>query len=519
MLPYSATRVCVRLRVSRAMMGRGRPGGQRVRVELVREWRSALPESDAHPYRTGPWAPNVREFDAWDLRVQGALPEGLEGVYIRNTENPLFDSIGRYHPFDGDGMLHAMSFADGRAEYHNRFVRTAGFEAEQRAGEALWAGLMESPKKSLRDGWGARSRLKDASSTDVVVHAGRAVSSFYQCGDLYEADPRTLAPLGTSAWTEALPAGWGVSAHTKVDEATGELLFFNYGKEAPYMHYGVVDARGALVHHTPIPLPGPRLPHDMAFTEHYAILCDFPLFWDAEALKVGAHAVRYHADLPSRFAVIPRRGTPDQIRWFEADPTFVLHFMNAYEDGPEIVLDGFHEENPNPELRIDRAEPRSLFRMLDMHVLGARPYRWRLNLATGAVREGPLHDEVAEFGMIDPRRAGRPYRYSWAMTTRPGWFLFDGLRRIDVDTGDVQHFAFPEGVYCSEAPFAPRPDGSAEDDGWVLTFVTDMNRDASEVWVFEGADVSRGPIARVALPERICVGTHSCWASAAQLER
>ena len=34
-----------------------------------------------------------------------------------------------------------------------------------------------------------------------------------------------------------------------------------------------------------------------------------------------------------------------------------------------------------------------------------------------------------------------------------------------------------------------------------------MNRDRSEVWVFEGADVSRGPIARVALPERICVGT------------
>ena len=190
MLPYSARRVCVRLRVSRAMMGRGRLGGQRVRVELVREWRSALPESDAHPYRTGPWAPNVREFDAWDLRVQGALPEGLEGVYIRNTENPLFDSIGRYHPFDGDGMLHAMSFADGRAEYHNRFVRTAGFEAEQRAGEALWAGLWS--RRRSRSGLGARSRLKDASSTDVVVHAGERFG--FVSADLYEADPRTLAP-------------------------------------------------------------------------------------------------------------------------------------------------------------------------------------------------------------------------------------------------------------------------------------------------------------------------------------
>lgn len=488
-----------------------------MRVELVKEWVSGLPADDAHPYRTGPWKPDVREYDAFDLEVVGEVPRDLAGVYLRNTENPLHGAIGRYHPFDGDGMLHALSLADGRAEYHNRFLRTAGFEAECAAGGPLWAGLMESPKKSLRPGWGARTGLKDASSTDVVVHGGRALSSFYQCGDLYESDPRTLEPLGRAAWTEGVTPGWGVSAHTKVDEATGELLFFNYSKEAPYMHYGVVDAQGELVHYVPIPLPGPRLPHDMAFTEHYAILCDFPLFWDPEALKAGAHAVRFRRDMPSRFAVIPRRGTPEQIRWFEAEPTFVLHFVNAYEEGDSIVLDGFFEENPDPELRPDPADPRSLFRMLDMHVLGARPHRWRLDLASGAVTEAPLHDDVMEFGMIDPRRAGRPHRYTWAMTTKPGWFLFDGLVRLDVERGETQRFAFPEGVYCSEAPMAPRPGGVAEDDGWVLSYVTDMNRDASEVWIFDASDVARGPVARIALPERICVGTHSCWADATRL--
>ena len=489
----------------------------KVRVELVREWTSRLREDDLHPYRTGPWRPNVREYDAFDLAVEGELPRDLAGVYVRNTENPLHEAIGRYHPFDGDGMLHALSLRDGVAEYRNRFVRTAGFEAERAADAPLWAGLMESPRKSLREGWGARTRLKDASSTDVVVHRGRAISSFYQCGELYEHDPRTLEPLGTSPWLEGVTPGWGVSAHTKVDEATGELLFFNYSKQAPYMHYGVVDAEGRLVHYVPVPLPGPRLPHDMAFTEHYAILCDFPLYWDPEALRVDAHAVRFHRDEPSRFAVIPRRGTPEQIRWFEADPTFVLHFVNAYEDGDAIVLDGFFEANPDPELRFDERDPKSLFRMLDMHVLGARAHRWRLDLATGRTTEGPLHDEVMEFGMIDPRRAGRPYRYTWAMTTRPGWFLFDGLVRLDVETGATQRFAFPEGVYCSEAPMAPRVAGSAEDDGWVLTYVTDMNRDASEVWVFGADDVAAGPVARVALPERICVGTHACWAGAESL--
>ena len=81
----------------------------------------------------------------------------------------------------------------------------------------------------------------------------------------------------------------------------------------------------------------------MAFTENYVILNDFPLFWDPRLLEHDMHLPRFYPDIPSRFAVLPRRGSTDDIRWFEADPTFVLHFTNAYEDGDEIVLDGFFE--------------------------------------------------------------------------------------------------------------------------------------------------------------------------------
>ena len=76
-----------------------------------------------------------------------------------------------------------------------------------------------------------------------------------------------------------------------MDERTGELMFFNYSRHAPYMHYGVVDRNNHLVTHVPIPLPGPRLPHDMIYTEHYSILNDFPLFWDPEQLAQGRHVV------------------------------------------------------------------------------------------------------------------------------------------------------------------------------------------------------------------------------------
>lgn len=484
-----------------------------MKVELVAEYPATLPADDDHPYRTGAWQPNTREYDAFDLDVEGDMPDDLSGVYIRNTENPLHHAIGRYHPFDGDGMLHSLYVDNGEAEYHNRFIRSDGFIAELDAGEPLWAGLMESPKKSLRDGWGARTRLKDASSTDVVVHGGVAASSFYQCGDIYELNPRTLEPLGKARWLNDITPGWGVSAHTKVDEARGELLFFNYSKEAPYMNYGVVNSARELEHYIPIELPGPRLPHDMAFTDNYAILNDFPLFWDPEALKVDAHAVRFFDHVPSRFAIVPRRGSPDQIMWFEAKPTFVLHWINAYEEGDEVVLDGYFENNPSPVIRPDPNDKRSWFRTLELSVIGCVAYRWRFNMKTGGVKEGPLDDSPSEFGMINPSNAGQPYQYVWGMTNEPGWFLFSGMTRLNVQNGEKQVYNFPKGVFASESPMAPRNGSVTEDDGYVVTFITDMNDNSSAAWIFDAADITQGPVTKMALPERISSGTHSYWSA------
>ena len=484
-----------------------------MQVREVGRLPSRLPADDDHPYRTGPWAPTFVEYDATELDVlEGAIPRDLDGIYLRNTENPVMPAIGRYHPFDGDGMVHAIRFRDGAASYRNRFVRTTGLAAELEAGEPLWAGIIESPAKSKREGWGARGRMKDASSTDVIVHAGRALTTFYQCGDVYQHDPETLAPLGTAAWA---PPG-GVSAHPKLDPATGELLYFTYGTDAPYQHFGILDRDGNQVLYQPVPLPGPRLPHDMCFTEHHAILVDLPLFWDPELLAKGAYRPAWHPERATRFAIVPRTGGAP--RWFEAAPTYVLHWINAYEDGTEIVVDGYFQEDPMP--RPDPADGpwAGLKKMVDVHAMRAKPHRWRFDLATGrtttTAREERLFDDISEFPSIHYARPGRRHRYVWSMTAPVGWFLFDGITRYDLETGATAHYQFPAGVYASEAPMAPRPGSTAEDDGYLVTFTTDAARDRSECQIFDAARVADGPIARVALPARIASGTHACWAPA-----
>ena len=147
-------------------------------TEIIRRVKSDIVAGD-HPYLQGAWTPLLEEVNATDMRViSGTIPTDIDGTYLRNTQNPVYKSIGRYHPFDGDGMIHMISFKDGHAQYRNRFVQTKGLSAEQEDNQRLWAGLMEDSRLSTWPVWGAHGSIKVASSTEVVVHAGKALTSY-----------------------------------------------------------------------------------------------------------------------------------------------------------------------------------------------------------------------------------------------------------------------------------------------------------------------------------------------------
>ena len=117
-------------------------------------------KTNDHPYLKDPWIPNYDEYEVTDLEALGGVPEDIEGAYFRNTENQVHEPIGRFHPFDGDGMVHSINFDNGKANYVNKFVRTEGFLVEQEMGKSMWAGLMEKPSASSLPGWGAQGGIK-----------------------------------------------------------------------------------------------------------------------------------------------------------------------------------------------------------------------------------------------------------------------------------------------------------------------------------------------------------------------
>ena len=67
-----------------------------------RTWRACTP-------------PSTTSIDAVDLAVTGTIPRALDGTFLRNGPNPMFAPKGRYHLFDGDGMVHGLTLGDGKA--------------------------------------------------------------------------------------------------------------------------------------------------------------------------------------------------------------------------------------------------------------------------------------------------------------------------------------------------------------------------------------------------------------------
>ncbi len=466
-------------------------------------------QSEQNPYLLGLFAPVRDEITTDDLEVIGEIPRDLNGVYLRNGPNRRYAAPGRYHWFDGDGMVHAMAFENGRARYRNRYVRTKAFTREEAAGEALWSGVMESPAGNPV-GTARGLPLKDSANTDLIHHDGKVLATWYLCGQPMALDPLSLETIGAETFLGTLRGD--VMAHPKADERTGELMWFDYGARDPLLRYGVVGASGRVEHEVAIELPGPRLPHDMAITENWSVLMDLPLLQDAAAARQGRHKITFDRSMPTRFAVLPRRGT--EVRWFTAEPCYIYHVVNAWEHGQTIVMDVCRVTRPEPV----PTRPGPLGKLLGYLRLDARLHRYVFDLATGTTTETQLDDANTEFPSIDTRGWAANARYaSTVHIAEAETVRFDGLLRYDLVTGERQEHRFGPGRFGSEAPFAPRDGSTGDDDGYLVSFVTDERDGRSEVEILDASDVTAGPVARVLLPQRVPLGFHATWVRSDQL--
>jgi carotenoid cleavage dioxygenase len=423
-------------------------------------------------------------------------------MFVRNGPNPQFSPIGRYHWFDGDGMLHGVLLSDGKAQYCNRYVGTKGFLTERDAGHALWTGIVEMSQPSSPDGSG-----KNTANTALVWHAGQMLA-LWEGGAPHKIKLPSLETDGLYTYNGKLVSAF--TAHPKVDPGTGEMMFFGYSPATPpYLQYGIVSAGGELLRTVPIDLPIGVMMHDFAITEHYTIFMDLPLTFSIQRMQRGEPVLMFEPERPSRFGIVPRHGDNSSIRWFESPACYVFHTLNAYEEGDEVVLVACRM-NSTTVLMSEKSGS-------ETEGESARLYRWRFNLSNGMVREEALDDRPSDFPRVNEQLLGRPTRYGYTAKMAPTPLpLFDGLIKYDLTNGSSQTHEFGRRRYGGEAVFVPRPGATAEDDGWLLTFVYDEVEETSELVVVNALDVTAEPIARVVMPRRVPYGFHGSWVSQEQ---
>ena len=451
------------------------------------------------PFLSGLLTPVTDERDDRDLEVIGELPPGLQGMFVRNGPNPQFAPRGKYHPFDGDGMVHAVYLDEGRPRYRNRWVQSKGLGVERARGEALYGGLAEFTVPDA-DVVAEGGLIKNTANTHTVRHGGKFLALLEAC--LPTELTRDLDTVGEWDFDGKLTGAF--TAHPKIDPVSGEMLFFGYQPFPPYLRYHVVDANGVLAHSADIDLPNAVMMHDFVVTERWTVFFDSPAHFDAAAMMSGGSMVRWAPELGTRIGVMPRYGSGADVRWFDVDEQYVVHFFNAWDDGADRI-----------EVRAPRfARMPGAFEF--DHPTGREepyPWSWTIDLAAGTITDAQTDDRSGEFPRVNDDLATRPTRYHYNAIPRT-WeleFEFHGIVKYDGETGAATEHYYEPSEVSGEHVFAPDPDGRAEDDGWLLSFVTDRATDRTDLVVLDARDVAAGPVARVRIPRRVPLGFHANW--------
>ncbi len=450
-----------------------------------------------HPHLSGVLAP-VRSEDDFEMKVVGRIPDALAGAYYRNGPNPQFDPRGNYLNIFGDGMIHAFFLEPnkegGRARYRNRWVRTPRWQAENKAGRPLFGYLGDPSDPSVAN------VDRGTANIHIVRHAGKLMA-LHEHGEPFELDPKGLE---CGAY---LNTGGKRTAHPKMDPETGEMVWFAYfAGSQPFSNlidYGVTDKTGQVTRRDRFAAPYASVIHDFMVTRNYVMFPVLPLTGDLQRAMKGLPPMAWEPTKGGFIGVMKRNAKVDSIRWFEIEPKFFLHSMNAWEDGEKIHCELTEFPHPPVFPNADGSAGRPA---------EARLTRWTIDLAgkTNRAKREQLDDLNSEMPRFDERLAGLPYRHGWYVANigskQP--LMHDAIAHIDLKTGKRAVRMLDPADVAGEPIFVPRSASAPEGDGYVIALVYRAATDASELLILNAQDVAGEPAAVLKLPRRVPAGFH-----------
>ncbi|NJL99406.1 MAG: Apocarotenoid-15,15'-oxygenase [Synechococcaceae cyanobacterium SM2_3_2] len=474
-------------------------------------------ESTSLTYQTADWVAGyeslIQEHDYWIETIEGEIPTQLRGTIFRNGPGRLGVGEQRYgHPFDGDGLIVAIRFEDGRAHFQNRFVRTPEFEAEQKAQKILYRGVFGTQKPG---GWLANIfdlTFKNPANTNVVYHGGKLLA-LWEASLPYRLDPQTLATDGRESFGQALKSGEAFTAHPRRDPKTGDLMAFGVstGINSTLSLYRI-NAKGQMIQRRDQPMKGFAFIHDFVWMPGYQVFFQNPVSFNPLPFVLGFQSAGTCLKLDEQGStqawIYPDDGEPISL---PTEAGFVFHHVNGYvesQDPQILVVDSIVYDHLPP------LEPIEDYRQINFEqVPPGRLVRFRLDLSHRHVSQEVLLERSVEFPVIAPTYMGGRHRYIYMGTTdQPGPNApLQAVVKLDVETGEQQIHSFGSQCFIGEPLFIPQPGATQEDAGWISVMVFDASSKRSFVALLDAQTITAGTVAKLHLNHHVPYGLHGCF--------
>jgi beta,beta-carotene 9',10'-dioxygenase len=440
------------------------------------------------------------------LPVAGELPRWLQGSLIRT--GPAKWEVGSRsmnHWFDGLAMLHRFSFAGGDVSYANRFLETKAYRAAKETGEITYSEFATDPCRSLYQRVTAvfSPKLTDNANVNLVKLGNRFIA-MTETPIPVQFDADTLAAAGVAY---DVP-GVLTTAHPHLDRESKGML--NYAaKLGPRSSYRFFLLRPHAVKPKVIaemPVRHPAYMHSFGLSERWLVLAEFPFVVNPPSLALSGRPYienyRWRPERGTRFHLFDRE-TGAASGPFETDARFGFHFVNAYEDGGDVVADicTFRDAGIVRDLYLERLRKRKSIAQPSLE-------RFRISPGRGTVSIERLVDDRMELPRINYGRCNeRPYRYAWGVGSDGGWL--DRIVKADVVEGDARTWR-EDGCYPGEPVFVAAPEAEGEDEGVLLSVVFDARKGNSFLLVLDAASLAE--LARAEVPHHIPFGFHGQFA-------
>ncbi|HEY4215298.1 MAG TPA: carotenoid oxygenase family protein [Steroidobacteraceae bacterium] len=454
-------------------------------------------------------SPTRFEGDVYDCEVWGEIPKDIEGTFYRMQCD--FD----YRPpknewgtgFNGDGHISRFRFSNGSVDYRGRYVRTERLMAERRARKRLFGVY----RNRYTDDPSVANLDRTAANTHMYWHGGK-LFVLKEDSRAWHVDPHTLETYGVWDFNGKYTAKT-MSAHPKIDPATGEMIAYGYqakGDLTKDIAVYTINPKGEVVKEVWLTSPYLGIIHDIAITQKYVVIPVIARTTSLERLKSGEPMWEWDGSLPTMIGLLPRNGEAKDVRWYKGPSRNTLHFLNATDRGSKVTM-----ELPTSSGERDPSQIR----------------RWTFDLKSkkDSFQEDVVSTTPGFLPRMDDRFLSQDYRYAYISSRdlnappdnkRPpglGNFASNLLQRLDVRTGEITQCKAEPVHSLQEACFVPRKNAKGEGDGYVMVVASNYESMSSDLLIADAQKMDQGIIATVKLPFRLRSGTHTNWYPASSL--